>query len=121
MAENSSEPPKSNNLEGCLAFAAGAILAPILLFSFATAIFGSSRHDSASGWGLAPILPYLWVVMWLPVYAISYALVCGVLQKCVQPKGSVSLPAALAATLIYILAALIARWLSKDGSFSFYG
>lgn len=114
------ENSESESASGCVALAVGSIMAPAILFSVAQALFGSQRHSSASGWNFAPILPYFWPLKWLPVYWLVFAITSAFLSGRHKKQSALG-TASFIAIFVYVVAAVLTRWVQKGGAFHFYG
>ncbi len=119
MDENSDK-TEPESASGCLALAVGSVIAPVILFMVAQELFGSQRHDSSAGWNFAPVLPYLWPIKWLPAYWLVFAITSACLSGRTKTQSIIG-TASLIAMLVYLVAAILTRWIQKGGAFNFYG
>lgn len=118
MDSNDNHTPESG---GCVNFALFNVSAIIVLYILSQGIFGGSRHDSSSGWGLSPAVPYLWPILWLPILWIVYPISSAIHSRKVDDKSSSRLFCSIISVLIYCLVATFVRILVGGGRFYFYG
>ena len=94
--------------------------AAVFLFGVAQLTFGSERRDAASGWLVAPLIPFAWPLAWLPVFWVSYGIAAIVLERTAWAKSSYRQPALGFSILVYCLVAILHRHYSGEGAFIFY-